>query len=211
MPARVFAKAVAKAAGRAAVKAMGKAKAKARGKALGKAKAKARGKAKAKALGKAKAKARGQAKAKAVARAVAAAAAGEDLNVYVVSAATSVPAGLVVTTTTTTVSQMMAQIQEAEGIPLDQQRLVVEDRRHISGYRLTVGAPPVSIPVETPAGTLWVEARGVLDWARLREEIFDSTGIPPHVQVLRSMASGAVVVTMAAAHAGSAGSAGPAP
>jgi hypothetical protein len=191
-----------RAAGKAAAKAAGKAAAKAAAKAMGKAAAKAAGKAAAKAAGKAAAKAvaaKAKAKAAAVAPQPLAAAPRNMLSLFVTDGVANAPAAVVFVSTAATLGDVMSQVEAQEGIPPAQQRFVVEDGRTLSDYRHTVGVPPVSIPVETPAGTLWLEARHLLDWRLVRTVISDAVGIAPHEQVLRSRANGSIVVTVGAA------------
>jgi hypothetical protein len=195
--AKAFVKAKAKA--NAAGKAVAKAKAKAAGKAVAKAKAKAAGKAAARAVAaKAKAKAFGKAKAKAVgkAKAKAKAAAAAQLPLFIVTGSMNAAAPVVSVSTADTLDNIMEQIQEQEGIPHDQQRFVVEDARFLSDYRLRVGLEPASVAVETPAGTLWIEARELFDFDKIRVAVQDSVGIPPDRQVLSVCANGNVIVTI---------------
>lgn len=199
--AMVKANATAKAAGKAfgkpkaAGKAFGKARAKAAGKAFGKAKAKAAAKAVAKSKAKAAAKAVGKAKAKAKA-AVDMAVAAMQVQMFIVNGATDTPANTIVVDKMMAVDDVMDKIQEQEGIPHNQQRFVVEDVRAVSDYRLRIGLSQVSVPIETPTGTVWVEARLLYDIDKIKLVVEDCTGIPPDMQMVRICANGACVATI---------------
>ena len=191
--AMVKANATAKAAGKAfgkpkaAGKAFGKARAKAAGKAFGKAKAKAVAKAVAKSKAKAAAKAVGKAKM---------AVAAMQVQMFIVNGATDTPANTIVVDKMMAVDDVMDKIQEQEGIPHNQQRFVVEDVRAVSDYRLRIGLSQVSVPIETPTGTVWVEARLLYDIDKIKLVVEDCTGIPPDMQMVRICANGACVATI---------------
>jgi hypothetical protein len=195
--AMVKANAKAKAAGKAfgkpkaAGKAFGKAKAKAAGKAFGKAKAKAASKAVAKSKAKAAAKAVG--KAKAVAMAVAA----MPVQMFIVNGATDAPANTIVVDTMMAVGDVMDKIQEQEGIPHNQQRFVVEDVRAVSDYRLRIGLSQAAVPIETPSGTVWVEARLLYDMDKIKLVVEDCTGIPQDMFKVHICTTGYIVATVA--------------
>ena len=199
--AMVKANAKAKAAGKAfgkpkaAGKAFGKARAKAAGKAFGKAKAKAAAKAVAKSKAKAAAKAVGKAKAKAKA-AVDMAVAAMQVQMFIVNGVTDTPANTMVVDKMMAVADVMDKIQEQEGIPHNQQRFVVEDVRVVSDYRLRVGRTQDEVPIETPTGTVWVEARHLYDIDKIKLVVQDCTGIPPDMQMVRIFANSYIVATI---------------
>jgi hypothetical protein len=199
--AKAAGKAVAKAAGKAVAKAKAKAVARAAGKAAGKGKAKAKAAVKAKAAGKAKAvgKARARAKAKAVAIALppAGVPAEDRRDFFICMGVPRAPADVMSFTAATTIEELAEQIFEEEGIPLHEQRYIVEDARILSDYRLRVDTGPHQIPIETINGTLWVECRQLYDWDRVREAVEHGTGIAAGTQVLSVAANGHISVTQA--------------
>ena len=81
------------------------------------------------------------------------------VQMFIVNGATDTPANTIVVDKMMAVDDVMDKIQEQEGIPHNQQRFVVEDVRAVSDYRLRIWLSQLSVPIETPTGTVWVESR----------------------------------------------------